>query len=115
MSTNTITQFSEVIAAVVLLAEEKPNQTADDLYFDRAGKPCCIFGHAFARLGLSADDVTDAVDHDDDYSIAALNLHALGIEGVMLSQKLWATAVQKAQDRGSTWQEAVTQAGSVPA
>lgn len=113
VSKTKITQFSEVITAVCRLAEQRPEETAADMYF-RDAKPCCIFGHAFHELGLTATEVQSACA-EDEYSIAAIDLNALGFALWSDEQLYWAAAVQNAQDRGATWHDAVHNAGPVPA
>lgn len=69
--------------------------------------PCCIFGHAFVKLGEGREIVTD-------HFVNKARVHRLAsrvVDDVVSAQmREWYQEVQTAQDMGRTWSSAVQQA-----
>lgn len=109
--------IESLIAKVRELAEESPDFVYEalrpNLCFYATGQNCdgCIFGQALLALGVEKD-VLEGFDQRN------LSGQSSGIEpildlldiGASERQKEWCTAVQRAQDRGASWSEAVKDA-----
>lgn len=107
--------YADLIGAVVKLAEENPEKTARPDYFHDNGRPCCIFGHAFAQLGYKRADIR-AVENatEDGVEISELDLTLIGISEPTKKQRQWARRVQVTQDLRNSWSQALKSAGPVP-
>lgn len=97
-------QFGELIRATREVALRHPlNKNPDFSYFDVDGQPCCIFGHAFARLGLFRPGFpTNIVSH--------LPWNELGFDDPQPWQQDWVASVQVDADSGHVWASAVASA-----
>lgn len=94
---------SDLIGAVRTVAAEHPDRTEKRCrYRDENNDPVCLVGHALARFGWH-DQMTG-----NEENIAAVLIYDWN-ETVKstLTQRDWLHHVQKEQDKGATWGEAV--------
>ena len=117
----------DIVSTVRDLATEDPNRKASCMYLeaeyneacdteDLKEQPCCVFGHALARL--DADFYDHIVEFGNTTLINDL-LDELTHRGVVESRYgdhylvEWMLFVQRSQDQGETWASAVYYADSV--
>ncbi|MEU9871082.1 hypothetical protein AB0C87_24845 [Actinomadura sp. NPDC048021] len=105
--------FQQIEAEVRRLADEKPEfvyKSYEGACFynpaEREGKQygACIFGQAFKNLDFE-------VKEDYEYKSIGTLLELLDVE-TTLGEFMWAGAVQRLQDGGTAWGEAVSLADS---
>lgn len=93
---------TELLQAVIKLAEKKPDGSARCRYFGSDGNPCCIVGHGMAALGVSG-----APFLADDELNAWRSVNELPAEGYLEADSPTAVKVlndiQMYQDRDHTW------------
>lgn len=109
--------YQTVIDIIRHLAQEQSDRRSQDTYFNYdTNTPECIFGHALAILGARAhknDFGCEVVNPEGARLIAGyayasdVNWPRLGIENPTAAEAFWSDAVQKRQDSGATWGEAV--------
>lgn len=101
-------KFECVVREVRRTAVASPfTKNARAAYFNTDGSPCCIFGHAFERLGLSI-----AVRENFNLWCSTVDLpwNRLGFESPTDFQANWCSRVQVAADQGRIWISAVARA-----
>lgn len=105
--------FSDLLDAVETVARELPDRTATADYFVD-GQPVCIFGHAFARLGVEPCPDPEAPELFWDNAIDEMDLRRVGFAEPGDDALAWAREVQRQQDNGTPWALAVMCAGDRP-
>lgn len=109
----------QLIAEVRKAAEQRPDKAFSGAgtgkgsgcrYFYGNNRPCCIVGHAFSALGITAKMIRE----DNTMGIYSLVMgygspdHKMPNVGYRASK--WLADVQHRQDEGEPWGEAVRQA-----
>lgn len=103
---------SALIRAVRAVAAEKStvvytkDKDGDDcVYREKTGEPSCLIGHAMSQIG-QLDLITSDDRNTDDIRHLMLSLQV----NFTSTQIEWLEKVQKKQDRGLAWGEAVSMA-----
>lgn len=82
--------------------------------YAKDGKPSCIIGHAWARLGMSVKDLAAFDDADNPVGLLYLETHTdpeYDIDNTPPAE-FFLNAVQREQDRGKSWGVAVAAAAA---
>src|SRR6478736_10091693 len=111
----------QLIEAVRKVAAENPGRKFSEDYgckyfedyydenedcFRPTSKPCCIVGHGFASLGFTSDIFM--TENTTRVGVLIADLSNRGeIEGYRQDDTHWLADVQRCQDKGLTWAEAV--------
>jgi hypothetical protein len=107
--------FARLIDEVRALAAERPSyvdpRSAPDInscsYVTDERGEACIFGQAFARLGLPANILGTVCVSD---LLCRVSVRAFFSEKPTPPQRSWCQLVQSSQDRGTSWGSAVAHA-----
>ena len=110
-----MTTATEILDTVIKLAKKHPDTEAECQYFNDDKTPCCIVGHAFYEHGITADTLAEIAetkycDYDDLNRWTGINAGILGYVGIEDEETDAVTAlarIQKAQDCGYRWGDAV--------
>lgn len=114
--------FGEVIDALRRLGKEKAEQTAPgSLMVRNSGVPMCIVGHALVDLGVKIEQhdtrydgeqlfVNGQVVGDASDTVSEMQWNLLGIRKPTPQQEWWAENVQRKQDDGMAWGDAIASA-----
>lgn len=114
-----MTTATQILETVVSLAKEAPYTRAECRYFNEDKTPCCIVGGAFEKHGITHDTFVEISErgersYEDLNQWTGISCDIFGYVGVEVDSqdaldKL--AEIQIAQDTGSSWKEAVEDAG----
>ena len=110
-----MTTATEILDTVIKLAKKHPDTEAECQYFNDDKTPCCIVGHAFYEHGITADTLAEIAetkycDYEDLNRWTSIDsgiLRYVGIEDKETDAVTALARIQKAQDCGYRWGDAV--------
>lgn len=105
---------SELLPVVVELANLRPDMESGCFYFKDDGQPCCIVGHGLAALGADPAHYLNTGHLNDQTPVLELAQLFEEIEDDDNAALKALDSIQRYQDKGKTWGEALALSVSNP-